>query len=89
MELIATEGVSLVFEDDAIREIARMAAQMNKTVENIGARRLHTVIERMMEEISYDAAEMEEGEVITVTKKLVQDRLSDALVASDLSRFIL
>jgi ATP-dependent HslUV protease ATP-binding subunit HslU len=89
VELIATEGVSLVFEDDAIREIARMAAQMNKTVENIGARRLHTVIERMMEEISYDAAEMEEGEVITVTKKLVQDRLSDALVASDLSRFIL
>lgn len=89
MELIATEGVSLVFEDDAIREIARMAAQMNKTVENIGARRLHTVIERMMEEISYDAAEMEEGEVITVTKTLVQDRLSDALVASDLSRFIL
>lgn len=89
MELIATEGVKLLFEDDAIREIARMAAQMNRTVENIGARRLHTVIERIMEEISFDAAEMEEGEEITVTKALVQDRLSDALVASDLSRFIL
>jgi len=89
VELIATEGVKLLFEDDAIREIARMAAQMNRTVENIGARRLHTVIERIMEEISFDAAEMEEGEEITVTKALVQDRLSDALVASDLSRFIL
>mmetsp|Transcript_22067 Transcript_22067/g.33540 ORF Transcript_22067/g.33540 Transcript_22067/m.33540 type:complete len:532 (-) Transcript_22067:130-1725(-) len=89
VELIATEGVKLDFEDDAIREMARMAAQLNKTVENIGARRLYTVIERIMEEISYDAAEMEEGSVITVDKKLVQDRLSDVLVASDLSRYIL
>ncbi len=66
-----------------------MAAQLNKTVENIGARRLHTVIERIMEEISYAAAEMEEGSTITVDKKLVQERLSDVLVASDLSRYIL
>jgi len=66
-----------------------MAAQLNKTVENIGARRLHTVIERLMEDISYEAAEMEEGTVITVDKALVQERLSDVLVASDLSRYIL
>ena len=88
--MIATEGVKLMFEDEAILEIARIAALMNKTVENIGARRLHTVIERIMEEISFNAAEeMKEGEEIVVDKALVQDRLSDALVASDLSRFIL
>jgi ATP-dependent HslUV protease ATP-binding subunit HslU len=63
IELIETEGVELVFEDDAIRAIARMAAQLNKTVENIGARRLHTVIERIMENLSFDAAEQEEGTV--------------------------
>ena len=89
VELIGTEGVKLVFEDDAIREIARLAAQMNKEVENIGARRLHTVIERIMEEISFDAAEMEEGTEIVVDKKLVQEKLSDGLITSDLSRFIL
>lgn len=63
IELIETEGVDLVFEDDAIRSIARMAAQLNKTVENIGARRLHTVIERIMETLSFDAAEQEKGTV--------------------------
>ena len=84
MELIATEGVKLIFEDDAIREIARIAALMNKTVENIGARRLHTVIERLMEEISFNAPEMEEGSEVIVNKELVNERLSDALVASDL-----
>jgi ATP-dependent protease HslVU (ClpYQ) ATPase subunit len=63
IELIETEGVKLVFEDDAIRSIARMAAQLNKTVENIGARRLHTVIERIMETLSFDAAEQEDGTV--------------------------
>ena len=63
IELIETEGVKLVFEDEAIRSIARMAAQLNKTVENIGARRLHTVIERIMEVLSFDAAEQEKGTV--------------------------
>jgi len=89
VELLATEGVDLVFEDDAIREIARMAALMNKTVENIGARRLHTVVERIVEELSYEAPEMEGGSVITVTKENVNERVSDMLVESDLSRFIL
>lgn len=89
VELIATEGVTLVYEDEAIREIARMAAKLNKTVENIGARRLHTVIERIMEDISFKAAEMEEGEKIIVDKALVQEKLSEVLVASDLSRYIL
>ena len=89
IELIATEGVTLDFEDDAVREIARMAALLNRTVENIGARRLHTVIERIMEILSFEAAEMEDGATITVDKALVEERLSDVLVSSDLSRYIL
>jgi len=89
IELIATEGVTLNFEDDAVREIARMAALLNRTVENIGARRLHTVIERIMEILSFEAAEMEDGATITVDKALVEERLSDVLVSSDLSRYIL
>ena len=66
-----------------------MAALLNKTVENIGARRLHTVVERIVEELSFEAPEMEEGSVITVNKELVKERVNDMLVDSDLSRFIL
>lgn len=87
--MIATEGVTLEFDDDAVREIARMAALLNKTVENIGARRLHTVIERIMEHLSFEAAEMEKGSLMKVDKALVQERLSDVMVKSDLSRYIL
>jgi ATP-dependent HslUV protease ATP-binding subunit HslU len=58
-------------------------------VENIGARRLHTVMERIMEEISFQAAEMEKGDDVVVTKKLVKERLSDVLTTSDLSKYIL
>jgi ATP-dependent HslUV protease ATP-binding subunit HslU len=89
VELIGTEGVTLEFDDDAIREIARVAALLNKTVENIGARRLHTVIERIMEELSFKAAEMEKGSVLSVDKNLVTERLSDVVVKSDLSKYIL
>jgi len=88
-ELLATEGVKLTFEDSAIREIARMAALLNRTVENIGARRLHTVIERIMEILSFEAAEMEDGATVVVDKALVEERLSDVMESSDLSRYIL
>lgn len=88
-ELIGTEGVTLEIEDDAIREMARMAALLNKTVENIGARRLQTVMERIMEELSFKAAEMEKGTILTVDKNLVNERLSDVMVKSDLSKYIL
>jgi ATP-dependent HslUV protease ATP-binding subunit HslU len=88
-ELIRTEGVTLEIEDEAIREMARMAALLNKTVENIGARRLQTVMERIMEEFSFKAAEMEKGTVLTVGKDLVNERLSDVMVKSDLSKYIL
>merc|ERR1712238_644505 len=83
-ELIKTEGVTLTFNDDALREIAKLAAHLNRTVENIGARRLHTVMERIMEEISFQAAEMDKGEEVTVTKELVRERLPDVMMTSDL-----
>lgn len=89
IELIKTEGVTLSFEDEAIRQIAKTAAQLNRTVENIGARRLHTVMERIMEDISFQAAEKEAGEEVVVTKELVKERLSDVLTSSDLSKYIL
>ena len=89
IELIGAEGVTLEFEDDAVREIARMAAQLNKTVENIGARRLHTVLERIMETISFEAAELEKGAQVTVNKTLVEERLKDVTMKADVSRYIL
>jgi ATP-dependent HslUV protease ATP-binding subunit HslU len=89
-ELIATEGVTLKFDDDAIREMARMAAELNRTVENIGARRLHTVMERIMEELSFQAAEEEKGVVLKVDMKLVEDRLSDVVKSkTDTAKYIL
>lgn len=90
VELLKTEGVDLEFEDEAIREIARMAADLNKSVENIGARRLHTVMERIMEEISFDAAEEEmKGAKVVVDKDIVGERLKDITKKSDLARYIL
>merc|ERR1711871_1010495 len=87
--LIATEGVELDINDDAIKEIARLAAEVNKSVENIGARRLHTCVERIIEEISFDAADMEEGTTITIDEAMVKDRLGDMVKSVDLSKFIL
>lgn len=89
VELIGAEGVKLLFEDEAIREIARMAALLNKTVENIGARRLHTVLERIMENISFEASELEEGSSVIVSKETVQERLKDVTLKTDVSRYIL
>lgn len=89
LQLVGTEGVDLVVEEDALREIARVAALLNKTVENIGARRLHTVMERIMEEISYDCAEMDEGSEVTVSKEMVEERLKEFIKNPDLSRYIL
>lgn len=89
VELLKTEGVELVFEDEAIREIAKMAAELNKSVENIGARRLHTVMERIMEEISFDAGEQEAGSTVVVDKDLVVERLKDVTMKTDLSKYIL
>lgn len=90
VELLRTEGIELEFEDEAIRVIAKKAAYLNKSVENIGARRLHTVMERIMEEISFDAAEEKmKGQTLVVDKDLVERRLKDITEESDLSKFIL
>lgn len=81
--------MKLTFDEDALREIARVGALLNSTVENIGARRLHTVMERIMEEISFDCTEMDEGSAIVVNKELVAERLEAFIKDPDLSRYIL
>ncbi|CAN0321004.1 unnamed protein product [Pylaiella littoralis] len=89
LEIMKTEGVELQFTDEAIREIARVGAFVNKTVENIGARRLHTVLERIVKTISFDASEMEEGTVVSVGIDLVKERVSDMLEGSGLSKYLI
>ena len=86
--LIGTEGVTLVFEDDAIDEIARLAYEINKSVENIGARRLHTVLEKLLEELSFKASDMD-GETVSITGAIVRDKLGELAKNTDLSKFIL
>ena len=86
--LLATEGVTLEFRDDAVAEIARIAAEVNERTENIGARRLHTVLERLLDQVSFDAPEMG-GQEIIVDAAMVRERLAPILEDQDLSRFIL
>ncbi len=86
--LMKTEGVSLVFRDDAITEIAAIAAEVNQNTENIGARRLHTVVERLLESLSFDAPEMNGQEVI-IDGTHVREKLNDIVKDEDLSRYIL
>ncbi|HDF2343212.1 TPA: HslU--HslV peptidase ATPase subunit [Morganella morganii] len=86
--LMATEGVDISFTADGIRKIAESAWQVNETTENIGARRLHTVLERLMEEISYDASE-KQGQSIEINAEYVKDHLDQLVADEDLSRFIL
>ncbi len=86
--LMATEGVDITFTAGGIRKIAESAWQVNETTENIGARRLHTVLERLMEEISYDASE-KQGQSIEINAEYVKDHLDQLVADEDLSRFIL
>lgn len=86
--LMATEGVSIEFTADGIRRIAEAAWQVNERTENIGARRLHTVLERLMEDISYDASEWD-GKTITIDADYVRSHLDELISDEDLSRFIL
>lgn len=88
VELLKTEGVTLEFRDDAIDEIAKLSTEVNAQTENIGARRLHAVLEKLLEEVSFTAPEIA-GQTITLTRKYVQDRLSDIAKDQDLSRYIL
>jgi ATP-dependent HslUV protease ATP-binding subunit HslU len=86
--LMGTEEVTLVFEEEAIDRLASLAADINQSVENIGARRLHTVLERLLEEISFTATDRG-GETITITAQDVQDRVGELAKDADLSKFIL
>ena len=86
--LMATENIDLVFEEDAIREMAKIAAEVNLKTENIGARRLHTIMERLLEELSFHAPDMD-GQEFTVTAEYVRNQLKDIAENEDLSRYIL
>ncbi|HKV85837.1 MAG TPA: ATP-dependent protease ATPase subunit HslU [Ktedonobacterales bacterium] len=86
--LLAVEGVTLTFTDDGLAEIARCAQRMNERVENIGARRLHTIMEKVLEEVSFDAPELA-GQTVTVDSAFVRGRLEALLADEDLSHYIL
>lgn len=86
--LLGTEQVTLQFEDDGLDEIARMASEVNSRNEDIGARRLHTIMEKVLEDISFSAAE-HMGETVSIDRKYVQERVADLLEDEDLSKYIL
>lgn len=86
--LLATEDIDLEFADDAIRSMAKIAAEVNESTENIGARRLHTILEKLLEDISFDAPDMESS-AFPVTAEYVTSQLTDIAEDKDLSRYIL
>ncbi len=86
--LLATEGVTVDFTEDGIDEIARLASDINEKVENIGARRLHTVMERLVEDISFEATDRE-GDTVTIDPAYVRDKVGQLVEGADLSKFIL
>lgn len=88
VEMLKTEGVTLDFKKDAIQAIAELAAKINEEIENIGARRLHTILEKLLEEVSFTGPDLA-GETFTITKKYVEEKVSNLAQNQDLSRFIL
>jgi len=86
--LMQTEGVSLSFDDSGLKRIAEIAWQVNESTENIGARRLHTVMERLLETLSFEAAE-QSGESVTVDEEYVNSHLNELVQDEDLTRYIL
>ncbi len=88
MALLRTEGIDLVFEDEAVEEIARYAEEVNEMTENIGARRLHTIMECLLEDILFDAPEIENKKVV-IDREYVIEKLKDIKSDEDLSRYIL
>jgi ATP-dependent HslUV protease ATP-binding subunit HslU len=83
-----TEGVTVDFSESGVRRIAEIAFQVNERTENIGARRLHTVMERLLESVSYEATE-QNGTAVSVDAKYVDDHLGNLVKDEDLSRYIL
>ena len=88
MALMKTEGLNLVFDDAAVREMASLAAEVNQKTEDIGARRLHTILEKVLEELSFEAPDIS-SKTFTITADYVRKQLSDITQDEDLSRFIL
>ena len=86
--LLATEGVTLKFTDEAIDRMAFIAEDVNSRAENIGARRLHTIMETVLEDLSFDA-DRHNGETVTVDRAWVDDRLKDVVKDQNLERYIL
>ena len=86
--LLATEGVTVEFSEDAISELARIAAEVNAQMENIGARRLHTIMERLLDDLSFDAPDLEE-KFRRIDGAYVREKLEDIVKDEDLSRYIL
>lgn len=86
--LLSVEGISLEFDDSALVEIAELAMVANEKTEDIGARRLHTIIEKLLEDISFEGADLE-NKNITITKEFVRDKLQNLVQNTDLSRYIL
>ncbi len=88
--LLAVEKVKLNFPEEGVKQIAKIAHRVNAEVENIGARRLHTMLEKILEEVSFEASEMKDGSLITVNQKYVDEHLGDLISSkTDLSKFIL
>jgi ATP-dependent HslUV protease ATP-binding subunit HslU len=88
VEMMATESLKIVFTEDAISEISEVAAAVNERTENIGARRLYTVMETLLDEISFDAPDLK-GQTITIDVDYVRDKLIDIIEDEDLTRYIL
>jgi ATP-dependent HslUV protease ATP-binding subunit HslU len=88
IELLATEGLKIEFTPEAIEELAQIAFTVNAQNENIGARRLHTILEKTLEEVSFEAPELD-GQTISITPKYIRDQLDAILEDQDLSRYIL
>ncbi len=86
--LLQTDGIKLKFEPDGIEKIADIAFHVNQTTQNIGARRLHTILERLLEEVSYEAPDMKK-KTVKITANYVQERLEDVMADEDLTKFIL
>ncbi len=86
--LLRTENINLVFEEDSLKQMAELAFRVNERTENIGARRLHTIIERLLEEISFTAPDRS-GETVIINSNLIREKLDDVVADDDLSRFIL
>ena len=86
--LLETEGLTIIFKDEAIERMSNLAAEVNSTMENIGARRLHTIMEMLLEDISFNASDMTE-KTVEIDRAYVDERLKDIVQDQDLSRYIL